>query len=348
MNKQQTAEYIKCRQDPVYFMKKYGKIRHPIRGIIPFELWDFQEKTLLQFLDNSYNIVLKGRQLGISTLVAGYAAWLSNFFKNKEIYILATKRDTAQNMVDKVRVFLDGIPEWMKADFVTDNKQSLELNNGSKIKASPSTPDAARSEALSLLIVDEAAFINKMETIWVAAQPTLSTGGDCIALSSPNGMGNWFHKTYNDAEVGVSDNVDGKIISFNPIKLHWSVHPDHNEEWARTTRKRIGDQAFAQEHDCDFVQSGNNVVSPKALEYYDIHPTEEEETDEGYRPFVREPLEKTWVDKNLWIWKYPNYSKRYIISGDVARGDGEDFSAFHVIDIDNYIKVKWRQIYLHI
>tara|TARA_R110000744_G_scaffold9052_7_gene29473 strand:+ start:3823 stop:5472 length:1650 start_codon:yes stop_codon:yes gene_type:complete len=339
MNKQQTAEYIKCRQDPIYFMKTYGKIRHPQRGIIPFALWDFQEDSLHQFLNNSYNIVLKGRQLGISTLVAGYAAWLSNFFKNKEIYILATKRDTAQNMVDKVRVFLEGVPDWMRADFLTDNKQSLVLNNGSKIKASASTPDAARSEALSLLIVDEAAFINKMNDIWIAAQPTLATGGDCIALSSPNGVGNWFHKTYNSADAGMTETVNGKVIGFNTIRLHWSVHPDHDDIWARETKRKIGDQAFAQEHDCDFIQSGNNVVSLKALEYYSIHPTESEESDEGFRPFLREPEEKTWVDKSLWIWKYPNYEKKYIISADVARGDGEDYSAFHVIDIDNYEQV---------
>jgi len=339
MDKQQTAEYIECRKNPSYFMKKYGRIRHPLRGIISFELWDFQEHTLQHFLDNSYNIVLKGRQLGISTLVAGYAAWLSNFFKNKEIYILATKRDTAQNMVDKVRVFLEGIPEWMRADFITDNKQSLELNNGSKIKASASTPDAARSEALSLLIVDEAAFVNKMDSIWIAAQPTLATGGDCIALSSPNGVGNWFHKIYNEAEAGITEKIGNKIVGFNPIKLHWSVHPDHDDDWARETRKKIGDQAFAQEHDCDFVQSGSNVISLKALEWYLEHPTEQETLDDGYRPFVREPLERTWVDKGLWVWKYPDYTKKYIISADVARGDGEDYSAFHVIDIENYEQV---------
>tara|TARA_R110000824_G_scaffold80978_1_gene203424 strand:- start:3155 stop:4807 length:1653 start_codon:yes stop_codon:yes gene_type:complete len=335
----QTEEYIECRKNPIYFMKKYGKIRHPQRGIIPFALWDFQESTLESFLENPYNIVLKGRQLGISTLVAGYAAWLSNFFKNKETYILATKRDTAQNMVDKVRVFLEGVPDWMKAGFETDNKQSLVLSNGSKIKASASTPDAARSEALSLLIIDEAAFINKMDAIWVAAQPTLATGGDCIALSSPNGVGNWFHKTYNEAEAGVTEKVGNKIVGFNTIRLHWSVHPDHDAEWARLTERKIGPQAFAQEHDCDFIQSGNNVVSLKALEWYNLHPTEDEQSDEGFRPFVREPEEKTWVDKNLWIWKYPNYEKKYIISADVARGDGEDYSGFHVIDIDSYEQV---------
>ena len=339
MNKEQTEIYIKCRKDPAWFMINYGHIRHPQRGVIKFDLWDFQKETVAAFLDNSYNIVLKARQLGLSTLVAGYAAWMANFFKDKEIYILATKRDTAQNMVDKVRVFLEGIPEWMRAEMTTDNKASIELANGSKIKASPSTPDAARSESLSLLILDEAAFIAKMDGIWRAAQPTLATGGDCIALSSPNGMGNWFHKTYNEAEAGITDTVGTKIVGFNPIRLHWSLHPDRNDQWAQAERRKIGDQSFAQEHDCDFIQSGNNVISLKALEWYKEHPSINEESDEGKMPYLREPEEKAWIDKNLWIWKYPNYKRQYIITCDVARGDGNDYSAFHVIDIEAYEQV---------
>ena len=309
---------------------------------MPFELYEFQENTLNDFLDNSYNVILKARQLGISTLCAAYAGWMANFFKDKEIFILATKRDTATNLVDKVRVFLQEIPDFLKSDLLVDNRQSIELSNGSKIKAGATgstSKDAARSEALSLLIIDEAAFIKGMETIWVAAQPTLSTGGDCIVLSSPNGVGNWFHKTFIEAEAGSIDTIGSKTISFNPITLPWSLHPDRDEEWARHERKKIGDQAFAQEHGCDFLQSGNNVVSVKALQWYQEHPTEEEPADEGYRPFVREPEDKTWVDKGLWIWKYPDYSKQYIISADVARGDGGDYSAFHVIDIENYEQV---------
>ena len=339
MDKAQAEEYVKCRKDPIYFIKKYGKIRHPTKGLLTFELWDFQEDTLQSFLDRSYNIILKARQLGISTLCAAYSAWMANFFKNKEIFILATKRDTATNLVDKIRVFLEEVPPWLKSDITIDNRQSMELANGSKIKAGATdtnAQDAARSEALSLLIIDEAAFIKAMDGIWTAAQPTLATGGDCVVLSSPNGIGNWFHKSFIEAEAGVSERVGNKNISFHPIRLPWHFHPDRDEEWGRDERKKIGDQAFAQEHDCDFLQSGNNVVSLKALSWYEEHPNEEEESDNGFRPFMRDPEEKTWLDKNLWIWKYPDYSKQYIISADVARGDGDDFSAFHVIDVEAY------------
>ena len=125
MDKDQAEEYVRCRKDPIYFIKKYGKIRHPTKGLLGFELWDFQEDTLQSFLDNSYNIILKARQLGISTLCAAYAGWMANFFKNKEIFILATKRDTATNLVDKIRVFLEEVPPWLKSDILIDNRQSM-------------------------------------------------------------------------------------------------------------------------------------------------------------------------------------------------------------------------------
>jgi hypothetical protein len=341
MTPEQTKEYVKCRKDPIYFIKKYGVIKHPTLpgGKMNFKLWDFQEDCINSFLDSSYNIILKARQLGISTVVAGYVGWYITFFNNKQVFVLATKRDTAQNMITKVKVFMEELPEWIRPDTITDNKQSMELANGSWVKASASTVDAARSESLSLLVVDEAAFIDKMQGIWTATGPTLATGGDCIALSSPNGMGNWFHKTYEDAEAGVGEMVGGIKKAFNPIKLHWSLHPDRDDAWARNERKKLGDMAFAQEYDCDFVQSGNNVVPLKSLEWYSMHPTEKELSDEGKRPYLRDPEEKAWVDQNLWIWKYPDYSKKYILSADVARGDAQDFSAFHVIDIENYEQV---------
>ena len=135
MNEEELKEYVRCRKDPVYFFKTYGRVRHPRKGLMPFDLYDFQEETLNQFLDTSYNVILKARQLGISTLCAAYAGWLANFFKDKEIFILATKRDTATNLVDKVRVFLQEIPDFLKSGLLVDNRQSIELANGSKIKA---------------------------------------------------------------------------------------------------------------------------------------------------------------------------------------------------------------------
>ena len=133
------------------------------------------------------------------------------------------KQDTAKNLVTKVRVMHANLPSWLKQKCTEDNKLSLRYKNGSQIKAVSSGEDSGRSEALSLLILDEAAFIDKIEPIWAAASQTLSTGGQCIALSTPNGIGNWFHKTWMDAEDHLND--------FNFIKLHWTVHPDREQDW---------------------------------------------------------------------------------------------------------------------
>ena len=311
-------EYLKCAQDPVHFMKKYCYIQHPMKGKIPFNLYDFQEKTLREVRKNRYNIILKSRQLGISTLSAGYALWLMTFHQDKNILVVATKQDTAKNLVTKVRVMHQNLPSWVKAACVEDNKLSLRYKNGSQIKAVSATEDAGRSEALSLLILDEAAFIEKADTIWTAAQQTLATGGDALILSTPNGVGNFFHKTWVGAEEGINQ--------FNFIKLHWTVHPERDEDWRKEQDKILGPSQAAQECDCDFITSGKTVVDGKTLEWY-------KET------FCCEPMEKRGIDGNYWIWEPPNYTKTYVVSADVARGDGGDYSALHVIDVDNLSQV---------
>src|SRR5210317_2038148 len=207
------AEYIKCAQDPAYFMKKYCMIQHPIRGKIPFELYDFQEKSVHEFKDNRFDIILKARQLGISTLTAGYALWMMTFHQDKNVLVIATKQEVAKNLVTKVRVMHANLPSWLKQRCVEDNKLNLRYMNGSQIKAVSSGPEAARSEALSLLILDEAAFIDDIDEIWTSAQSTLSTGGSCIALSTPNGVGNWFHKTWVGSEEGTAQECDCDFVS---------------------------------------------------------------------------------------------------------------------------------------
>ena len=184
-------------------MRKYCYIQHPKRGRIQFNLYPFQDKVLTLFQENPYSIVLKSRQLGISTLTAGYSLWMMLFNQDKNILCIATKQETAKNMVTKVKFMYDNLPSWLKEKQKPseDNKLTLRLNNGSQIKATSASSDAGRSEAVSLLIIDEAAFINNIGEIWASAQQTLATGGGCISLSTPYGTGNWFHKTWVAAEI---------------------------------------------------------------------------------------------------------------------------------------------------
>ena len=311
-------EYAKCATDPVYFLGKYGIIQHPVRGKVNFNLYDFQEKSLESFMKHDYNIVLKARQLGLSTLTAGYALWMMTFQQDKNILVIATKQETAKNLVTKVRVMHANLPGWLKQPCVEDNKLSLRYKNGSQIKAVASSEESGRSEALSLLIIDEAAFIDKIDTIWGAAQQTLATGGRALVISTPNGVGNFFHKTWIGAEDGTND--------FNFIKLHWSVHPEREQEWRDEQDKLLGPSLAAQECDCDFITSGRGVIDGLLLENLK-------------ESSVREPMEKRGIDSNYWIWQPPNYTKNYVVSADVSRGDGTDYSAFHIIDVESLEQV---------
>jgi len=314
-------EYRKCAADPIYFMKKYCIIQHPVRGKIPFHLYPFQEGCLTDFKENRFNIILKSRQLGLSTLSAGFILWKMVFNQDFNALVIATKVTVAKNLVEKVRVMHDLLPIWLRdgsSSSVEDNKLSLKLKNGSQVKAIASSPDAGRSEALSLLVVDEAAFIRDIDEIWLSAQSTLSTGGNAIVLSTPNGIGNWFHKMWVDGESGVN--------GFNCIKLHWTVHPERNQAWRDEQTRILGIKGASQECDCDFVGSGDNVIDPQLLLWY-------KDT------YVMDPIEKSGFDGNYWKWEHPNYNRQYLISADVARGDGSDYSTFQVIDIEDSSQV---------
>ena len=308
-------EYIKCAKDPTYFMKKYCMIQHPTRGRIKFNLYPFQEGVLKLLNKHERNIILKSRQLGISTLSAGMALWQMIFQKDTNVLVIATKQDTAKNLVTKVKFMYENLPSWLKLGFEENNKLALRLKNGSQVKAVSAASDAGRSEAISLLIIDEAAFIeqNRIEEIWGASQQTLSTGGKAIILSTPNGTGNFFHKMWVKGEEGLN--------GFNCIRLPWTVHPERNQTWRNQQEDELGQRMAAQECDCDFTTSGNTVFSPELMAYYE-------------QTTVCDPIEKRGLDGSLHIWEYSDYNRNFIVVADVARGDSKDYSAFHIIDVE--------------
>ena len=206
----------------------FARISHPIEGSIQFSLYPFQKDIIRDFVSHRFVIVNKGRQLGISTTTAAYVAWMMLFHREKSILVVATKLATAANLVRKVKSIIKNLPPWLSISKIKfDNKNSFELENGSWVKASSTSGDAGRSEALSLLVVDEAAHIENMEEMWAAMYPTLSTGGRCIAVSTPYGVGNWFHRIYTEAEGGKNN--------FYPVKLFWNVHPDRDDVFLDVT-----------------------------------------------------------------------------------------------------------------
>jgi len=342
-------EILKCTQSPEYYLLNYGKVRNPRSGIMPFRLYEYQKKCIRDYQNHRFNISLKSRQTGLSTVTAGYIAWLMIFFKAKEIVVVANKQKNAQGFIRKVKLLIKKSPKWMVPRIVNDNKGSIELSNGSRVEAEATTSDAARSESLDLLVIDEAAAIDthKAGDLWGSAYPTLSMGGSGIIISTPKGVGNFYHQQWLNAINKKSD--------FNPIYIHWTEHPDYSVDttyicdgcdhdfgseepehkicsvctegivkphspWYDDQCTQLGDsRMIAQELDCSFLGSGENVIEEK---YIDM-------AESGTSP----PIRTEGFDNNLYIWHDPDPSKTYLIIADVARGDGNDYSACHVIDL---------------
>jgi hypothetical protein len=249
------SELIKCINDPVYFIKTYCVIQHPIKGRIKFALFPFQEVLLKDFQKHRFNIILKSRQLGISTLSAAYIMWKCLFTDDYSVLLIATKSSVAGAIVRKVRIMYGDLPEWFKSKKlgtfrVENNVMSQAFNNGSRIIAESCTETSGRSGSFAMIIIDEAAFIREkfITDLWSAAFPTLSTGGQAIILSTPNGQGNWFHRMWVDAVAGLN--------GFFTTILFWTVHPDRDQKWRDEQTLILGDEMAAQE-----CLSGDTIVT---------------------------------------------------------------------------------------
>ena len=316
--KQVRAEILKCGQDPKYFINNYVKISHATKGLLPFKLYDFQEDVVENLQDYRFNIVLKARQLGLSTTVAGYVTWLLLFHRNKNVVVMATKLATASNLVKKVKLAMKSLPEWMMiSKIIIDNRNSFELDNSSQVKAISTSGDAGRSEALSLLVIDEASIIEGLDHLWAGLYPTLSTGGSCVIFSTPQGVGNMFHKLYSEAEQGIND--------FHPMRLPWDIHPERDQAWYEKETRNMSQRDIAQELECNFNMSGETLISG-----VDLAEIQEK---------LKDPVYKSGFDRNLWIWEKYDQTKKYILVGDVARGDGQYYSAFHVFNVETMEQV---------
>jgi hypothetical protein len=321
-------EIEKCKKDPIYFLRTYCIIQHPIKGKIPFNLYPFQEDTLKQLTDNRFNIILKSRQLGISTLTAGYTLWYMMWHQDKNILIFSINQRVSVNLLKKIQIMYNGIPNWMKNDILGTtpkefNKTSMVLNNGSQTISYACTEDAGSSEAASMIILDEAAKINEniLQHLWASIYPTLSTGGRAVLLSTPKGVGNFFHEQWVRAENGESN--------FNTIKLPWTVHPERDQSWRDDQDKDLGKIKAKQECECTFLVSDDTVIDGDTIQYYENNDNILQEDQ------ILEYRKK----KKFHIFKEPEENKNYMVVADVARGDATDFSGFHILDVETLEQV---------
>ena len=334
-------EYMKCAANPIYFFVNYCLILDPVKGRIPFLLYAFQRATVKHFLRYRFNIVLKPRQMGLSWLVSCYALWLALFRPNQNIVVISIKEEVAKRFMDKIQYTWKNLPPWLKGTVDNKNTSTMEWHNNSRIMSIPTSEEAGRSEGLSLLIVDEAAFVRHINKIWAAAFPTLSTGGMAILISTANGLGNLFANKWKDALAGESE--------FNPIQLHWLMHPERDQAWYDTQRRELGPALCAQEVDCDFLNSGRPVFDTTILVEWSEVLRRRKPMKTLYAPENKylQADHRALYDKRaegLYIFQEYIKGRFYIIGADCSSGDGGDYGAVQVFDWETGIQVAEMRI----
>lgn len=330
LKKEAIQELIKCHDDPIYFIENYCYVRHPTRGKVLFKLYEYQKESVRAYVAYDRVIVNKPRQMGYSTLTAAFVAWYVFFHNDKSVLFLANKQDVAKNLLKKVKLILAEIPDWMLlADLTVNQAHSLEFSNGSSVKAVATSEDAGRSEALSLLIIDEAGIIKNFDEIWKSVKSTVSTGGKIIAGSTPKGIGNWFYETYTKAETGENE--------WHPLLFNWWDNPDyagddleedpnipggHTSTWFRKETKDMTIQHIRQELLTSFLESGETFLDVSVIQ--------------RIQKEVSEPvLKPEEFEGEFWIWRAPEKGKKYLVSCDVASGGagGEDYCTAQIIEL---------------
>ena len=308
------AEINKCRNDASYFIKNYVYITHPVRGRVKFDLYRFQERIINEFGKNRFNLMRKFRQAGATTICAAYALWYIIFNENKNVMVVSIGDRESRDFLDRAVNMYDDLPKWLKPQELERNKHVIKLSTGSKIKSQPA--GAGRGESVSLLIVDEAAFIDKMTEFWMAIYPTISTGGSAFILSTVNGMANLYYELYHDAELGKNN--------FNVINIHWREHPEYTEDWAEVTRQNVGERAWLQEYEGEFLGTGETFIDGGTLQKVKT------QTSENYYSKYYNMMR---------VWEEPQPYHTYLIAADSSFGRDRDYSAFHIINLYNGTQV---------
>ena len=307
--KKQIDEWIKCKNDPIYFAMNYIKIISLDEGLVPFKMYDFQKEILRDFHENRFNIAKLPRQTGKSTTVVAYLLYYAIFYDSVNIGILANKASTARELLGRLQLAYENLPKWMQHGILVWNKGNVELENGSKILAASTSASAVRGMSFNILFLDEFAFVpnHVAEQFFASVYPTITSGKSTkvIIISTPNGM-NHFYKMWEDARRGKNDYVTNEV--------HWSQVPGRDGKWKEETIKNTSPRQFAQEFECDFLGSADTLISPAKLQNIPFH----------------DPIAS---NAGLDVYERVQKDHEYIITVDVARGIGGDYSAFLVFDI---------------
>ena len=309
---EQIQEFIKCKEDPVYFAKNYVQIVTLDHGLQPFKMYPFQEKLISNFHKERFNICKMPRQTGKSTTVVSFLLHYAIFNDSVNIGILANKASTARELLSRLQIAYENLPKWMQQGILSWNKGSLELENGSKILAASTSASAVRGMSFNILFLDEFAFVPNhiADSFFASVYPTITSGKSTkvIIVSTPHGM-NHFYRMWHDAERGNNEYV--------PTDVHWSEVPGRDEVWKEQTIKNTSEAQFKVEFECEFLGSVDTLIAPSKL-----------------RSLIYEkPIQQ---NAGLDVYEGVREGHDYIMTVDVARGVGGDYSAFTVIDISNF------------
>ena len=310
-------EYIKCANDPVYFATKYIKIVNVDRGLMPFEMWDFQEEMLKTFHENRFSICKLPRQVGKTTTSVAYLLHYVLFNENVNVAILANKSSTAREIMGRLQLAFEYLPRFLQQGVKEWNKGSIEFANGSRAQADSTSGSSVRGRSFNVIFLDEFAFVpnNIAEAFFMSTYPTISSGNTTkvIIVSTPNGL-NLFYKMWMDA-------VEKRSL-YIPIEIHWSMVPGRDAKWKEETIRNTSEEQFRQEFETEFIGSTNTLIHPAKL-----------------RSLVfKNPIAQ---DGFLDLYELPVSGKTYCMTVDVAEGQGLDYSTFSIFDVTQipYVQV---------
>ena len=307
---EEIKEYIKCSQDPVYFCKQYLKVISLDDGLVPFDLYPYQETMFDHFNKNRFSIVLACRQSGKSISSVGYIIWFACFHSEKTIAVLANKGATAREMLGRVTLMLENLPFFLQPGTKALNKGSIEFSNNSRIIAAATSGSSIRGMSVNLLFLDEFAFVENANEFYTSTYPVISAGKDTkvIITSTANGIGNTFHKIWEGAVQ--------KVNEFVPFTVNWWDVPGRDAEWKRQTISNTSQLQFDQEFGNTFYGTGDTLINAETL--LGFRASNPQEVLEG---------------ADLLIYERPIKDHEYIMTVDVSKGRGQDYSTFNVIDI---------------
>ena len=305
--KKQIKEVMSCLESPKYFIENYLKIVTIDKGLVPFEMYDFQRKMVDTFHDNRFTICKLPRQSGKSTIIVSYLLHYVLFNDNVNVAILANKSSTARDLLGRLQLAYEHLPKWMQQGVLNWNKGSLELENGSRIVAASTSSSAVRGSTFNIIFLDEFAYVpnNIAEEFFSSVYPTISSGksSKVMIVSTPHGM-NMFYKMWIDAT--------NKNNNFVPVEVHWSEVPGRDEKWKEETIKNTSEAQFQTEFECEFLGSVDTLINASKIKTMP----------------VIEPKRSGGLD----VYDMPQKNHIYTITVDVSRGLTNDYSAFCVMD----------------